>query len=81
MGIYPVGSLVRLSSGEHGVVLSVDPALPLKPLVKVVYDAKLRSVPTRYVDLASPRSADKDVRITEHVNHHDLNLDVFNLMG
>lgn len=34
-GVYPPGSLVRLSSGEHGIVVSVNPSKPLRPYVLV----------------------------------------------
>jgi len=32
-GVYPPGSLVRLSDGEHGIVISVNPNKPLRPFV------------------------------------------------
>lgn len=32
-GVYPPGSLVRLSSGDHGIVVSVNPSKPLRPYV------------------------------------------------
>ncbi|MEJ2480488.1 MAG: HD-GYP domain-containing protein [Acidihalobacter sp.] len=36
IGIYPVGSLVELTTGALGVVLSADPMHRLKPLVRLV---------------------------------------------
>ncbi|WP_455385912.1 HD-GYP domain-containing protein [Acidihalobacter prosperus] len=36
IGIYPVGSLVELTTGALGVVLSADPLHRLKPLVRLV---------------------------------------------
>lgn len=33
LGIYPPGSLVRLSSGEHGIVVSINPSKPLRPYI------------------------------------------------
>lgn len=33
---YPVGTVVKLTSGEIGVVEEIDPAFPLRPKVKVV---------------------------------------------
>lgn len=39
MGIYPVGSLVRLESGFISVVLSQNPGSLLKPLVRTFYDS------------------------------------------
>lgn len=37
-GIYPVGSLVRLSDGRIGVVSSINPLSPIRPVVKVLYN-------------------------------------------
>ncbi len=39
LGIYPVGSLVELSTGERGVVVVVNPSDALRPTVKIVWDA------------------------------------------
>jgi hypothetical protein len=50
MGIYPVGSFVRLSTGEYAVVSGANPNAPLFPTVLVVFDAKMR-----------PRQADERV--------------------
>ena len=40
MGIYPVGSLVRLESGLLGVVLELREQSLLQPVVRIVYDTK-----------------------------------------
>ena len=39
LGIYPVGSLVELNTGERGVVVVVNPSDALRPTVKIVWDA------------------------------------------
>jgi HD-GYP domain-containing protein (c-di-GMP phosphodiesterase class II) len=54
LGIYPVGSLVELNTGERGVVLAVNPVDALRPIVKVVWDAAghTYAAPT-LVDLAA----------------------------
>ena len=53
VGIYPVGTLVELTSGEVGIVISVNPEFRLKPKVNVVLDSNKRPVyPHRVVDLA-----------------------------
>jgi putative nucleotidyltransferase with HDIG domain len=33
LGVYPPGSIVYLSSGVHGIVMSVNPSKPLRPFV------------------------------------------------
>ena len=50
MGIYPVGSFVRLASGEMGVVVRVDKGQLLAPVVLVLFDSsgKRRTRPVEY---------------------------------
>jgi HD-GYP domain-containing protein (c-di-GMP phosphodiesterase class II) len=40
LGTYPTGSLVELSSGEVGIVVSQNPSLRLKPNVMLLLDPK-----------------------------------------
>ena len=40
MGLYPVGTLVRLSTEEVGVVTQTHPEDPFRPQVKLILDAK-----------------------------------------
>lgn len=62
IGVYPVGSLVRLNTGEQAVVVGVNPQQRLKPLVKITTDPQGGSYATPIeVDLAVP-SADHTVR-------------------
>ena len=62
IGIYPVGSLVRLTSGRIGVVTQQSPAALTTPLVKVFFSTKsdLR-IPPELVDLAAPGCSEKIV--------------------
>ena len=53
MGIYPVGTVVRLDNGLLGVVLDHGKENLLQPLVRIVYDTKRsRQVMTYDLDLA-----------------------------
>ena len=62
IGVYPVGSLVRLNTGEQAVVVGVNPQQRLKPLVKITTDPQGRSYATPIeVDLTTP-SRDHTVR-------------------
>ena len=62
IGIYPVGSLVRLTSGRIGVVTEQVPTALTMPVVKVFYSSKsdLR-IPPEVVDLAAPGCNEKIV--------------------
>lgn len=76
IGIYPIGSLVRLQSGRIGVVLDQTEASLLKPRVKVFFSTKsnLRIQP-EVVDLSSPMERDKILSIEDSStwNFPDLN--------
>jgi putative nucleotidyltransferase with HDIG domain len=55
IGIYPVGSLVRLESGHLAVVLRQDEKNMLTPFIRIVFDAKTghRLIP-KSMNLAAP---------------------------
>lgn len=55
VGIYPVGSLLRLSSGRLGVVLEQNEQSLLKPKVKVFFSSKSKMpIEQTIIDLAHP---------------------------
>jgi HD-GYP domain-containing protein (c-di-GMP phosphodiesterase class II) len=60
LGIYPIGSLVRLASGKLGVVVEQSSKSLTTPLVKVFYSTKssLR-IPPEVIDLSAPTCSDK----------------------
>jgi HD-GYP domain-containing protein (c-di-GMP phosphodiesterase class II) len=62
MGIYPVGSLVRLTSGRIGVVMEQTGKSLTTPCVKVFFSCKsnLRIVP-QIIDLSLPNATEKIV--------------------
>lgn len=62
VGIYPIGSLVRLESGRIGVVIDQIEKSLLAPKVKVFFSTKsnMRITP-EIVDLSSPAARDKVV--------------------
>lgn len=76
IGIYPIGSLVLLNTGEQAVVVKINPGQRLKPLVKIIAGPRGESyVPPLLTDLAAPTS-DRESRsilrgldpVQEHVN-------------
>jgi len=36
LGVYPIGSVVELNTGEHGVVISTNRSSALKPIVRII---------------------------------------------
>ena len=66
IGIFPVGSVVELNSGEVGVVIAQNPAKRLQPRVMLIRDAKGRALrPQKLLDLSrGPKvSPDETYRI------------------
>jgi len=76
MGIYPVGSLVRLTSGRIGVVTEQSKRSLTTPIIKVFFSTKsnMRIVPV-LVDLSHPSAIERIVNREDPVkwNFPDLN--------
>lgn len=83
VGIYPVGSLVRLSDFSHGVVVAANPSLPLLPLVKVAFDERMRPRSQVLVDLAQEKTLQgpRARKIVDCLDPRDYKLDVTPLVG
>ena len=61
LGIFPVGSLVELNTGEVGVVIAQNPAKRLLPRVMVIRDAQRKPlIPQKLLDLARSPMASPD---------------------
>lgn len=60
VGIYPIGSLVRLASGRLAVVVDQAPDSLLKPVVRAILDVASRAACDDRIDLGAP---DCDERI------------------
>jgi hypothetical protein len=62
IGIYPVGTLVKLESGRLAVVIEQGDKSLLAPKVKVFFSTKSTSyIPPQILDLAGPGLQDKIV--------------------
>ena len=60
IGLYPVGSLVKLKSQRIGMVVSSNPEQPLRPVVKIFYSAKsMYHIAVEDIDLAEKRCKDE----------------------
>lgn len=75
LGIFPVGSLVRLSTGEHGVVAASNPDAPLRPTVIIGWDPNVKPKARVTVDLAAATPAAKELSIETCVDHEPLGID------
>lgn len=76
VGIYPIGTLVRLQSGRLGVVTEQNAASLLTPQVKVFFSTQtMKRLPPQVLDLADARQADRitGVELAERWAFKDLN--------
>jgi len=82
LGIYPVGSFVRLSDSRHGLVWSQNAQAPLLPTVKAAFDDAMRPIPAEFVDLAAcgESSAGYPLSIAEAVDPRPFNIDMVAVM-
>jgi len=71
MGIYPVGSLVKLRSGRLAVVIEASETDQRLPIVKVIYHAaKARYLPVEILDLSRPTVQDEIVQAVDPARWH-----------
>lgn len=77
VGIYPIGSLVQLSTGALAIVMSSNPENRLKPLVLLVKDPGGKSVlPRQMINLATLPQTTTPWTIMMVVNPRDHGIDV-----
>jgi len=80
MGVFPIGSLVALNTGEMGIVfdLNPDPKLLLRPSVKIIADAAGNKVDGEFADLSEKDPVtDRYIRtISTALNPHDYGIEV-----
>ncbi|MDR1647852.1 MAG: HD-GYP domain-containing protein [Zoogloeaceae bacterium] len=76
LGIYPIGSLVRLNSGRMGVVTEQSPRSLLTPRVRVFFSAKSKTrIQPELIDLGRPNCPEKIVAREEPENWNFSDLD------
>jgi HD-GYP domain-containing protein (c-di-GMP phosphodiesterase class II) len=81
VGIYPVGTLVRLESGRLGIVIEQRESNLLTPVVRVVFDAKRDYYITpEVVDLSKPMGAGGADRIVGHESPDKWKIDISRFM-
>ncbi len=76
IGVFPVGSFVKLSGGEFGIVASVNPLRPTKPEIKVVMDAKMRPQIPRTLDLLELEGTGQAQDIAQVLNPSEYKIDL-----
>ncbi|MFQ5428220.1 MAG: HD-GYP domain-containing protein [Thermodesulfobacteriota bacterium] len=65
IGIYPVGTLVRLSTNEIGIVTKVSAEMPSKPVLKIIFNADgSKQDPPILRDLAMDAEGDRQIIAT-----------------
>ncbi len=75
IGIYPVGSLVKLESNRLGVIIEQTEKSLLMPVVKVFFSIKSNArIPPEILDLSKPSCKDKIVSHEDPVKWHILNI-------
>lgn len=78
VGIYPVGSLVRLASDKLGIVVEPGKSKLLTPKVKVFFSLKLKqSIPVDIIDLAAATERDRIVGVEDAADWGFRNLQEF----
>jgi HD-GYP domain-containing protein (c-di-GMP phosphodiesterase class II) len=76
IGIYPVGTLVKLESGRIAVVVEPHESEVLKPKVRAFFSTRANvHIPTQLVDLSRPFGADGGDRIVGYEDPRKWNLD------
>ena len=82
LGIYPIGSLVELNTGEVGIVLSVSQGRNLVPIVMLVCDKDKQVVtPPKILDLSKftheKTEEDKVIEISKVLEANSYGIDLF----
>jgi putative nucleotidyltransferase with HDIG domain len=71
LGIYPIGSLVRLTSGRLGVIISQSPKSLLTPCIKVFFSTRSNArIRPELVDLSIPGHQEKIASREDPANWH-----------
>lgn len=77
MSVYPVGTVVELSNGKLGIVVSTHHDKPDSPMVKIFFNMRHKHyLQPELVDLASPRT-DLTVVGTINPEHYDITTNDF----
>jgi len=60
LGIYPIGTLVKLTSGKLGLISRLNKSQPLLPFVRVFYNTRLnQAIAMEEIDLSQTKHKDQ----------------------
>ena len=76
LGVYPPGTVVQLSNGVIGMVVTINTAKPMKPMV-MVYDEEIPKEEAILVDLET----EKDINIARAIRPAQLPREIFNYLS
>ncbi|MGM0380521.1 MAG: HD-GYP domain-containing protein [bacterium] len=76
MGIYPPGSLIKISSGHHALVMKTTPGRPLSPVVRVLTDAEGNKLDSPY----RLQLSEENTTVDQTLNKSDYNIQAFDLV-
>jgi len=76
LGVYPPGTVVQLSNGLIGMVVTINTAKPMKPMV-MVYDASIPKEEAILVDL----EGEADVNISKAIRPAQLPREIYNYLS
>ena len=79
IGVYPIGSFVRLTSGDYAIVTANHENNAAKPVVKIVFDARMRHKLHTVVDLFNT-AANGGLDISECLNPAGYRVDLGRLL-
>jgi len=74
LGVYPIGTLVKLTSGKIGLISQLNKNKPLQPFVRTFYNIRLKQVVAmEEIDLSKPKYNDQ---IDSCIKPEEFNLDL-----
>lgn len=85
VGLYPIGSLVSLDTGEIGIVLqpNVDPALSDRPMIKLIGDRAGMKIDGEVIDLTDGDLSSNSYsrNIVKGLDHRQYKVDIFSFLA
>lgn len=76
IGVYPVGTLVKLNSGKLGIISQLNPSSPLRPYVRVFYNTRLnQAIPIEEINLSKSKYKDQ---IDRCIQPEEFNINLMN---